>query len=132
MLLPPRPRPKLWPNRAAQVSNDSSHCTQLIGKVNYEASLVCHRVRNAVERVRPGTGIGTHPERDTDTGRSRRNGENVYRRGRNVYATELLPYIKLIADRAGEPGLFWLTGSQQFHLMKGVSESLAGQSAPAA
>ena len=29
---------------------------------------------------------------------------------------ELLPYIKMAADRAGEPGLFWLTGSQQFHL----------------
>ena len=43
------------------------------------------------------------------------------------YATELLPYIKMAVDRAGEPGLFWLTGSQQFHLMKGVSESLAGR-----
>lgn len=43
------------------------------------------------------------------------------------YATELLPYIKMAADRAGVPGLFWLTGSQQFHLMKGVSESLAGR-----
>ena len=43
------------------------------------------------------------------------------------YATELLPYIKMAADRSGEPGLFWLTGSQQFHLMKGVSESLAGR-----
>ena len=26
------------------------------------------------------------------------------------YATELLPYIKMAADRAGEPGQFWLTG----------------------
>jgi len=43
------------------------------------------------------------------------------------YATELLPYIKMAADRAGQPGLFWLTGSQQFQLMKGVSESLAGR-----
>ena len=43
------------------------------------------------------------------------------------YATELLPHIKMAADRAGQPGLFWLTGSQQFHLMKGVSESLAGR-----
>lgn len=43
------------------------------------------------------------------------------------YAPELLPYIKMAADRAGQPGLFWLTGSQQFHLMKGVSESLAGR-----
>lgn len=43
------------------------------------------------------------------------------------YAPGLLPYIKMTADRAGEPGLFWLTGSQQFHLMKGISESLAGR-----
>jgi predicted AAA+ superfamily ATPase len=43
------------------------------------------------------------------------------------YAPGLLPYIKMAADRGSEPGLFWLTGSQQFHLMKGVSESLAGR-----
>lgn len=43
------------------------------------------------------------------------------------YAPELLPYIKMAVDRNREPGLFWLTGSQQFHLMKGVSESLAGR-----
>ena len=43
------------------------------------------------------------------------------------YALELLPYIKMVADRTGQPGLFWLTGSQHFHLMKGVSESLAGR-----
>jgi len=43
------------------------------------------------------------------------------------YAPELLPYIKMEADSAGKAGLFWLTGSQQFHLMKGVSESLAGR-----
>lgn len=43
------------------------------------------------------------------------------------YAAELLPYIKMAADRAGQAGLFWLTGSQQFHLMQGVSESLAGR-----
>ena len=35
------------------------------------------------------------------------------------YAPELLPYIKMAADRAGQTGLFWLTGSQQFHLMTG-------------
>lgn len=45
------------------------------------------------------------------------------------YAPELLPYIKMEADSAGASGLFWLTGSQQFHLMKGVSESLAGRAA---
>jgi uncharacterized protein len=43
------------------------------------------------------------------------------------YAPELLPYIKMAADKANRPDLFWLTGSQQFHLMKGVSESLAGR-----
>jgi predicted AAA+ superfamily ATPase len=29
------------------------------------------------------------------------------------YAPELLPYIKMEADRRRESGLFWLTGSQQ-------------------
>lgn len=43
------------------------------------------------------------------------------------YAPELLPYIKMEVDKNRKPGLFWLTGSQQFHLMKGVSESLAGR-----
>ena len=43
------------------------------------------------------------------------------------YAPELLPYIKMRSDEARQPGLFWLTGSQQFHLMKGISESLAGR-----
>jgi len=43
------------------------------------------------------------------------------------YAPELFPYIKMEVDRARLPGTFWLTGSQQFHLMKNVSESLAGR-----
>lgn len=43
------------------------------------------------------------------------------------YAPELLPYIKMEVDREHKPGMFWLTGSQQFYLMKGVSESLAGR-----
>jgi uncharacterized protein len=43
------------------------------------------------------------------------------------YAPELLPHIKMATDRSGETGLFWLTGSQQFHLMRGISESLAGR-----
>lgn len=43
------------------------------------------------------------------------------------YAPELLPHIKMAADAQRRPGMFWLTGSQQFHLMKGVSESLAGR-----
>ncbi len=43
------------------------------------------------------------------------------------YATELLPYIKMSVDRSGKKGDFWITGSQVFHLMKNVSESLAGR-----
>ncbi len=43
------------------------------------------------------------------------------------YAPELLPYIKMEVDNNSKPGRYWLTGSQQFHLMKGVSESLAGR-----
>lgn len=43
------------------------------------------------------------------------------------YAPELLPYIKMEVDRNRHSGLYWITGSQQFHLMKGVSESLAGR-----
>ena len=43
------------------------------------------------------------------------------------YAPELLPCIKMEADRSHQPGLVWLTGSPQFHLMRGVSESLAGR-----
>ena len=43
------------------------------------------------------------------------------------YAPQLLPFIKMVVDEDRTPGQFWLTGSQQFHLMKGVSESLAGR-----
>jgi predicted AAA+ superfamily ATPase len=43
------------------------------------------------------------------------------------YAPNLLPYIKMAVDGQRIPGSFWLTGSQQFHLMKNVSESLAGR-----
>lgn len=43
------------------------------------------------------------------------------------YAPELLPVIKMQVDESRTNGMFWLTGSQQFHLMKGVSESLAGR-----
>ncbi len=45
------------------------------------------------------------------------------------YAPQLLPYIKIWVDREQRSGLFWLTGSQQFQLMKGVTESLAGRAA---
>ena len=43
------------------------------------------------------------------------------------YALELLPYIKIYADAHKTNGDFWLTGSQMFQMMKGVSESLAGR-----
>lgn len=43
------------------------------------------------------------------------------------YAPQLFPLIKMAVDQQREPGDFWLTGSQKFHLMKGVSESLAGR-----
>lgn len=43
------------------------------------------------------------------------------------YAPELLPYIKISADRSKRKGDFWITGSQAFRLMKNVSESLAGR-----
>ncbi|MEE1266274.1 MAG: ATP-binding protein [Akkermansia sp.] len=43
------------------------------------------------------------------------------------YEPRLLRAIKLKVDETGEPGQYWLTGSQRFHLMKGVSESLAGR-----
>jgi predicted AAA+ superfamily ATPase len=43
------------------------------------------------------------------------------------YAPQLFTYIKIIVDREKKNGMFWLTGSQKFHLMKGISESLAGR-----
>jgi len=43
------------------------------------------------------------------------------------YAPEILPYIKMAVDKSHEMGGFWLTGSQMFHMMKNVSESLAGR-----
>ncbi|MFZ5761709.1 MAG: ATP-binding protein [Thermodesulfobacteriota bacterium] len=44
------------------------------------------------------------------------------------YAPELLPYLKLRIDQARKRhGRFILTGSQQFQLMRNVSESLAGR-----
>lgn len=42
-------------------------------------------------------------------------------------APELLPYIKERVDASEETGLYWLTGSQPLHLMRSVSESLAGR-----
>lgn len=43
------------------------------------------------------------------------------------YAPELLPFIKIAVDDSEDKGAFWLTGSQPFHLMRHVSESLAGR-----
>ena len=43
------------------------------------------------------------------------------------YAPELFDFIKIHADEYKEMGAFWLTGSQIFHLMKNVTESLAGR-----
>ncbi|MDP2361057.1 MAG: ATP-binding protein [bacterium] len=43
------------------------------------------------------------------------------------YAPGLLPLIKQRVDADARPGRYWLTGSQPFHLMRGVSESLAGR-----
>jgi predicted AAA+ superfamily ATPase len=43
------------------------------------------------------------------------------------YAPELFSYIKIHVDKYQNPSDFWLTGSQKFHLMKGITESLAGR-----
>jgi predicted AAA+ superfamily ATPase len=43
------------------------------------------------------------------------------------YAPGILPYIKMYIDEHKSMGDFWLTGSQAFHMMKNVSESLAGR-----
>lgn len=43
------------------------------------------------------------------------------------YAPELFDYIKIYVDREKNMGDFWLTGSQTFHMMKRVTESLAGR-----
>ena len=45
------------------------------------------------------------------------------------YAPELFPYIKVLVDSSNEKGSVWLTGSQQFSMMKNISESLAGRMA---
>jgi len=45
------------------------------------------------------------------------------------YVPEIFRYIKIIADNNKENGQFWITGSQQFNLMKNVTESLAGRAA---
>ncbi|MBK8979078.1 MAG: ATP-binding protein [Planctomycetes bacterium] len=43
------------------------------------------------------------------------------------YAPELLPFVKMAVDAGAARGAFWLTGSQQFHAMQGITETLAGR-----
>lgn len=43
------------------------------------------------------------------------------------YAPNILSYIKIAVDNSDKKGQYWLTGSQQFHMMKNVTESLAGR-----
>ena len=43
------------------------------------------------------------------------------------YVPEILPAIKIAVDKASRKGLFILTGSQQFNLIRGLRESLAGR-----
>lgn len=42
-------------------------------------------------------------------------------------APELFEQIKILCDGSEEKGLFWLTGSQQYKMMKNVRETLAGR-----
>ncbi|MDR3211621.1 MAG: ATP-binding protein [Planctomycetota bacterium] len=43
------------------------------------------------------------------------------------YAPQLFSAIKMRVDKEKRAGQFWLIGSQKFHLMKGITESLAGR-----
>ena len=43
------------------------------------------------------------------------------------YAPELFPHIKMLVDSSEKNGRVWLSGSQQFHMMQNVTESLAGR-----
>jgi predicted AAA+ superfamily ATPase len=43
------------------------------------------------------------------------------------YAPELFAALKILCDESTDTGLFWLTGSQQFDMMKNVRETLAGR-----
>lgn len=43
------------------------------------------------------------------------------------YAPKLFSAIKINVDRSQTNGAFWLTGSQKFQMMRGVTESLAGR-----
>jgi len=43
------------------------------------------------------------------------------------YAPELFSHIKIMVDASDKRGSVWMTGSQQYDMMKGVTESLAGR-----
>ena len=43
------------------------------------------------------------------------------------YAPELFEQIKILCDESEEAGQFWLTGSQQYNMMKRIRETLAGR-----
>jgi predicted AAA+ superfamily ATPase len=43
------------------------------------------------------------------------------------YAPELFSQIKILCEDSEETGRFWVTGSQQYKIMKNVHESLAGR-----
>jgi len=45
------------------------------------------------------------------------------------YMPELSQFIKILIDRDRTPGNWFITGSQQFSVMKSISESLAGRAA---
>ncbi|MBQ8708848.1 MAG: AAA family ATPase [Succinivibrionaceae bacterium] len=45
------------------------------------------------------------------------------------HAPELLTYIKIRVDEKGENGMYYLAGSQMFHMMRNVGETLAGRMA---
>jgi len=45
------------------------------------------------------------------------------------YFPELATYVKILVDKNRKPGQWFITGSQQFSVMKNVSESLAGRAA---
>lgn len=42
-------------------------------------------------------------------------------------APELFEQIKIMCDESEERGLFWMTGSQQYNMMKNIRETLAGR-----
>ena len=43
------------------------------------------------------------------------------------YVPQLFPYLKMAIDKDRHNGMFYVSGSQQFHLMENISESLAGR-----